>query len=36
VTTALEDLLARHVETGTIPGVVALLGRGETWRCPSA
>jgi CubicO group peptidase (beta-lactamase class C family) len=29
VTTALEDLLARHVETGTIQGAVALLGRGD-------
>jgi CubicO group peptidase (beta-lactamase class C family) len=28
VTTALEDLLVRHVETGTIQGAVALLGRG--------
>jgi CubicO group peptidase (beta-lactamase class C family) len=27
--TALEDLLVRHVETGTIPGAVALLGRGD-------
>jgi len=29
VTTALSDLLARHVETGTIQGAVALLGRGD-------
>ena len=29
MTTALEDLLARHVETGTIQGAVALLGRGD-------
>ena len=29
MTTALEDLLARHVETGTIRGAVALLGRGD-------
>jgi len=29
VTTALSDLLARHVETGTIHGAVALLGRGD-------
>jgi CubicO group peptidase (beta-lactamase class C family) len=29
VTNALEDLLARHVETGTIQGAVALLGRGD-------
>ena len=27
--TALEDLLVRHVETGTIQGAVALLGRGD-------
>ena len=29
MTTVLEDLLARHVETGTIQGAVALLGRGD-------
>src|SRR5215207_5175011 len=29
VTTALKDLLARHVEIGTIQGAVALLGRGD-------
>ena len=29
MSTALEDLLVRHVETGTIVGAVALLGRGE-------
>ena len=29
MTTALEDLLARHVEIGTIQGAVALLGRGD-------
>jgi CubicO group peptidase (beta-lactamase class C family) len=29
VTTALKDLVARHVETGTIQGAVALLGRGD-------
>jgi CubicO group peptidase (beta-lactamase class C family) len=29
VPTALEDLLARHVETGTIQGAVALLGRDD-------
>jgi CubicO group peptidase (beta-lactamase class C family) len=29
MTTALEDLLVRHVETGTIQGAVALLGRGD-------
>jgi CubicO group peptidase (beta-lactamase class C family) len=29
VTTALEDLLGRHIETGTIQGAVALLGRGD-------
>jgi CubicO group peptidase (beta-lactamase class C family) len=29
VTTALQDLLVRHVETGAIPGAVALLGRGD-------
>jgi CubicO group peptidase (beta-lactamase class C family) len=29
VTTPLEDLLARHVENGTIQGAVALLGRGD-------
>ena len=26
---ALEDLLARHVESGTVPGAVALLGRDQ-------
>ena len=29
VTTALEDLLVRHVEAGTIPGAVAVLGSGD-------
>ena len=29
MTTPLEDLLARHVENGTIQGAVALLGRGD-------
>ena len=29
MSTALEDLLVRHVETGTIVGAVALLGCGE-------
>jgi CubicO group peptidase (beta-lactamase class C family) len=29
VTTALEDLLLRHIEAGTVPGAVALLGSGE-------
>ena len=29
MTTALQDLLARHVETGAIPGAVALLGRDD-------
>jgi CubicO group peptidase (beta-lactamase class C family) len=29
VTNALEELLRRHVEAGTIPGAVALLGFGE-------
>ena len=27
--TALEDLLVRHVEAGTIPGAVAVLGSGD-------
>ena len=27
--TALEELLVRHIEAGTIPGAVALLGSGE-------
>ena len=34
MTTALEDLLARHVETGTIQGAVALLGRGDDVEVP--
>ena len=29
MTTALEELLVRHIEAGTIPGAVALLGSGE-------
>jgi CubicO group peptidase (beta-lactamase class C family) len=29
VTTALEKLLARHIEAGTVPGVVAVLGSGD-------
>ena len=29
MTTALEELLLRHVELGTVPGAVALLARGE-------
>jgi CubicO group peptidase (beta-lactamase class C family) len=29
VTSALEELLIRHVEAGTIPGAVALLGSGD-------
>jgi hypothetical protein len=29
VTTAVEDLLLRHIEAGTVPGAVALLGSGE-------
>jgi CubicO group peptidase (beta-lactamase class C family) len=29
VTTALEELLLRHVEAGTVPGAVALLGSGD-------
>ncbi len=29
VTTALKDLLVRHVQAGTIPGAVAVLGSGE-------
>jgi len=29
MTSALEDLLVRHVEAGTIPGAVAVLGSGE-------
>jgi CubicO group peptidase (beta-lactamase class C family) len=29
VTRALKALVARHVEIGTIPGAVALLGRGD-------
>ena len=29
MTTALEELLRRHVEAGTIPGAVALLGTGD-------
>jgi CubicO group peptidase (beta-lactamase class C family) len=29
VASALEDLLARHVGTGTIQGAVGLLGKGE-------
>jgi hypothetical protein len=29
VTTALEELLRRHIQAGTIPGAVALLGAGD-------
>jgi CubicO group peptidase (beta-lactamase class C family) len=29
VSTALEDLLRRHVESGTVPGAVAMLGSGD-------
>ena len=29
MSTALEDLLGRHVEAGTVPGAVALLGSGD-------
>ena len=29
MTTALEDLLVRHVQAGTIPGAVAVLGTTE-------
>src|SRR5215213_8624614 len=29
MTSAVEDLLARHVENGTVPGAVALLGRDQ-------
>jgi CubicO group peptidase (beta-lactamase class C family) len=29
VTAALEELLRRHVDAGTVPGAVAVLGAGE-------
>jgi CubicO group peptidase (beta-lactamase class C family) len=29
VTTPLEDLVSRHIEAGTVPGAVALLGTGD-------
>ncbi|HZA04182.1 MAG TPA: serine hydrolase domain-containing protein, partial [Propionibacteriaceae bacterium] len=29
MTSAVQDVLARHVEAGTIPGAVALLGRDQ-------
>lgn len=40
MSTALEDLLVRHVETGTIQGAVALLGGGDDvvapgWKPPT-